>query len=113
MEKVDEHMKLCLSSLTQKFIHYNNVYVIVGKKRDSMKVESIALAGIRETCHTEEERPDTDFDFSFWFSLIVQTGVYTVFVFTGSHQLSDSFLVPTPKMGAAIFVCPYISLSTL
>ena len=57
--KSDEHTKLGLSSLTQKFMHYNTFKVVVGRKKQNMKTESPALAEQRETrCHDEKESRD-------------------------------------------------------
>ena len=68
--KVDEHRKLSLHSLTQWFIYYYNLQVVAGKKKESMKVESFALTGQRETCHEEKERADIDHESYFCIFLL-------------------------------------------
>ena len=40
--------KISLRSLTQKFIRYYTFKVVVGRKKQSMKTESLALAGQRK-----------------------------------------------------------------
>ena len=51
MGKCDGHIKLSLSSLTQKFIYYYTFKVVIRRKKESMKTELPMLAGQRETCH--------------------------------------------------------------
>ena len=59
VEKGDEHIKLCLSSQTQKFIRYYTFKVVVRRKKQSMKTESPTFAEQRETiCHGEKESRD-------------------------------------------------------
>ena len=56
MGKGDKHTKLCLCSLTQKFICYFTFKVVIGRKKQSMKTESPTLVGQRKTCHEEKEQ---------------------------------------------------------
>ena len=47
---------------------------MVGRKKQSMKTKSPALAGQRDTtCHEERERADTDLEFSLWVSIAILT----------------------------------------
>ena len=59
------------------FIYNNNLYVVVGRKKGYMNVESTTLAGQRETCNDEKKRADTDLEFSSWFSVVVLTCLST------------------------------------
>ena len=49
--------------------------------KQSMKTESPALAGQRETACPEEKRVKTNLEFSFEFSFVVLTCLFAVFVF--------------------------------
>ena len=111
MRKVDEHSKLYLSSQTQKFIRYYTFKVDVGRKKDSIKPQSPALAGQKETtCHEEKESRDKPWIFFLvffccsnvlisWFRLHRFVS-HLRFLF-GAH----------PKMGAAIFAYLHIVLA--
>ena len=95
--KGEEHTKLCLTSLTQKFIGYYLFKVVVRRKKQSIKTESPALAGQRQIASHEErererekererarekerererERTGTDLEFS-TFHLLVLTRVFS------------------------------------
>ena len=74
-EKSDEHTKLCLSSLMEKF----------RKKEIEYKNWVTGLTGQRETtCHEKRKSADTDLEFSFWFSVVVLTCWSTGFVSTAA-----------------------------
>ena len=50
------------------------MHVVAGRKKESMKTESTALAGQKETTYLgEKENGDTDLEFSSWFSVVFQT----------------------------------------
>ena len=74
-----------------------------------MKTESTALTGQREAiCYVETKREDTDIEFSIRFSFVVLTNLFTGFVSTAMHLVSDSDFRTHPKMVAYIFICLYI-----
>ena len=57
-----------------RFIFYYNLMVVTGRKKENMEVESAVLARQRETTyHGEEERADTDLEYSSWFSVVFLT----------------------------------------
>ena len=67
---VDEHRKLCISSLTQKFIRYYTLRVVVGRMKECVKSKSLALAG---QYVLRRERANTNREFSSTFHLLVLT----------------------------------------
>ena len=58
--KGDEHTNLCLRSRTRKFIRYYTFKVVVGRKEQSMKTESLALAWLKETTSWREREREIE-----------------------------------------------------
>ena len=91
--------------MTQRFIHFHNLHVVTERKKDSIKVESTALAWLRDTTYFEEkERADTDLEFHSVFSVVDLTCLLAGFVFTGSFLVREtSSQIPSAKMGLVNF----------
>ena len=102
VEKVDAYTKLCHSLLTQKFISYYTFEFVVGRKKQSIKTESPALAGQRKTtCHEEKESRDRPW-ISFWFCVVVLAYLFAGCVSTAARLVHDSFSELTPKWRSQI-----------
>ena len=88
-------------------------WVVVGKKKQCMKTETLALAGQRETiCHEEKESRDRPWIFFLVFCCCSNMLISLVFFFTGSHLVWDPLSELTSKWGPANFGRLHMALSS-
>ena len=111
--KDDRHKKPCLSSLTQKFIHYYTFQEDIGRKKECMKAESTTLAGQREsTWHEKKENRDRPWIFFLGFgcnSNVVVSWFHLHRFTSCMRQLFGAH----PKMRTATSGCLHITISNL
>ena len=61
--------------------------MVVGRKKESMKTESLVLAGKEKQHVMKRKRVETDLEFRFRFSVVVLTYLFAGFIFTRSRQV--------------------------
>ena len=112
--KVDEHTKLCLSSLTKKIIRYYTFLEAVGKKKQSVETESSAFAGQRETTnHEEKERQDRPWIFFLVFFCSSNMSVHLFRLHRFVSGVGLFFFRSSPQNGTTTFDSLHIVLPSI